>query len=44
MILIDILHAIVRHRIDNDGDKDLGKIQIELRLELSTDTLRIVAI
>lgn len=42
MILIDILHAIVRHRIDNDGDKGLGKIQIELRLELSTDTLRIV--
>lgn len=26
MILIDILDAIVRYRIDNDGDSDLGKI------------------
>lgn len=42
MILIDILDAIVRYRIDNDGDKNLGKIQIELRLELSTETLSLV--
>lgn len=33
MILIDILDAIVRYRIDNDGDMDLGKIQIGLELE-----------
>lgn len=42
MILIDILDAIVRYRIDNDGDRDLRKIQIELRLELSSETLRMV--
>lgn len=42
MILIDILDAIVRYRIDNDGDRDLGKIKIELGLEFSIGNVRIV--
>lgn len=42
MILIDILDAIVRYRIDNDGDRHLGKIQIELGLEFSIGNIRIV--
>lgn len=33
MILIGILHAIVRYRIDNDGNKGHGKIKIELSIE-----------
>lgn len=42
MIWIDILDAIVRYRIDNDGDMDLGKIQIGLELEFSIENVRIV--
>lgn len=42
MILIDILDAIVSYRTDSDGDRDLGKIQIELRLEFSFENVRIV--
>lgn len=38
MILIGILDAIVRYRIDNDGNKGHGKIKIEL----SNETLGIV--
>lgn len=42
MILIDVLDAIVRFGIDNDGDRDLGKIQIELGSEFSLENVRIV--
>lgn len=36
MILIDILDVTVRYWIDNDCDRDLAEIQIEL----STETLK----
>lgn len=42
LILIDILDAVLRYRIDNDGGRDLGKIQIELGLEFSIEDVRIV--